>query len=106
MDSGYSKEVVFESIRPLLEPLVTPDTVTIQPVRELNELCDKRKFCKKELVMSSSNGETSFTITVQAHGIMHKYTATAPKKKTAEKLAAKGVLESLKSWKEITISQG
>ncbi|PNX89241.1 endoribonuclease dicer-like protein, partial [Trifolium pratense] len=25
VDSGYNKEVVWQSIRPLLEPLVTPD---------------------------------------------------------------------------------
>ncbi|KAK8466581.1 hypothetical protein PHAVU_008G129200 [Phaseolus vulgaris] len=35
----HNKEVVWQSIRPLLEPLVTPETLKLHPIRELNELC-------------------------------------------------------------------
>ena len=38
----------FLNIRPLVEPLVTPQTIKIRPIRELIELC-VRKVIKKEI---------------------------------------------------------
>ncbi|KAK1397002.1 hypothetical protein POM88_006865 [Heracleum sosnowskyi] len=34
VDSGYKKDIVFKSILPLLEPLVSPETLKLQPVVE------------------------------------------------------------------------
>ncbi|KAF9674540.1 hypothetical protein SADUNF_Sadunf10G0137700 [Salix dunnii] len=95
VDSGYNKEIVFQSIRPLLEPLITPETVRLHPARELTELCQKQSFDYKKSV--SHNGRiASFTIVVEANGEIFKHTATAADKKTAKKLASREVLKSLK----------
>ncbi|KAL7252377.1 hypothetical protein ACSBR1_007043 [Camellia fascicularis] len=95
VDSGYNKEVVLRSIRPLLEPMITPETVKLHPVRELTELCQQKHFVMEKAV-SRDKGVASITIKVEANGVVYKYTSTASDKKTAKKLAAKAVLKSLK----------
>jgi endoribonuclease Dicer len=96
VDSGYNKEKVFESIRPLLEPLITPETVMPHPVKELNELCQTRHYNKKEPIKSRNEGKTSITIEVKANGISFKHTATAADTRTAKKIASREVLKTLK----------
>ncbi|KAK8668205.1 hypothetical protein V6N13_105670 [Hibiscus sabdariffa] len=96
VDSGYNKEVVFRSIRPLLEPLATPETMTVHPVRELHELCQKERYELREPVVSRDNGVSSITIEVEADGRVFKHTSTASDKKMAKKLASKEVLKALK----------
>ncbi|KAG6758162.1 hypothetical protein POTOM_038498 [Populus tomentosa] len=95
VDSGYNKEIVFQSIRPLLEPLITPETVRLHPARELNELIQKQHFDYKKSVVSNGRN-ASIEIVVGANGVIFKHTATAADKKTAKKLASKEVLKSLK----------
>ncbi|XP_039686333.1 endoribonuclease Dicer homolog 2 isoform X2 [Medicago truncatula] len=98
VDSGYDKEAVWKSIRPLLEPLVTPDTLTIHPIRELNELCQKMNYTK-EKTLSRNDGVTSCKIEVIADGVIHQFEYKgSTDKKTATRLACKGVLHSLQ-WK-------
>ncbi|KAH8501303.1 hypothetical protein H0E87_016207 [Populus deltoides] len=96
VDSGYNKEVVFESIRPLLEPLITPETLRLQPVRELNELCQRQHFDYKKPIVSRNGRNASVTIEVEANGLIFKHTATVADKETAKKLASKEVLKALK----------
>lgn len=96
VDSGFNKEAVFLSIRPLLEPLVTPETVRIQPVRELTELCQREQFDMKKPVKTHYKGIASITVEVEANGKLYQCTQTAKDKKTAKKLACKGVLQELK----------
>nr|AXY97465.1 Dicer-like 2 [Populus tomentosa] len=96
VDSGYNKEVVFESIRPLLEPLITPETLRLQPVRELNELCQRQHFDYKKPIVSRNGRNASVTIEVEANGLIFKHTATVADKTTAKKLASKEVLKALK----------
>ena len=96
VDSGYNKEVVFQSMRPLLEPLITPETVVFHPAKELNELCQKEHFDLKKPIKSTNQGVASITIEVDADGILFKHTARVADKRIAKKLASKGVLESLK----------
>lgn len=102
VDSGYRKDIVFNSIRPLLEPMISPETVRRQPTRELYELCQKEHFVMKKAVVSCENGKASITIEVEANGIIHRQSCTAPEKNMAKKLAAKAVLKSLKE----SISKG
>ncbi|PSS04962.1 Endoribonuclease [Actinidia chinensis var. chinensis] len=102
VDSGYNKEVVFMSIRPLLEPMITPETVKFHPIRELNELCQKEHYVKKKAIVSRDKGVSSVTIEVEANGVTHKYTHTASDKPMAKKLAAKDVLKSLKESMFVT----
>jgi endoribonuclease Dicer len=95
VDSGYNKEVVWQSIRPLLEPLVTPDTLTVHPVRELTELCQKMNYTM-EKTLSRNDGVTICRIKVTADGMIHKceYKGSTDRK-TATRLACKGILNSL-----------
>ncbi|KAJ6768221.1 DICER-RELATED [Salix koriyanagi] len=83
--SGYNKEVVFQSIRPLLEPLITPATLRLQPVRELNELCQKQHFDYKKPVVSRNGRNASVTIEVEANGRIFKHTATVADKRHSQK---------------------
>ena len=96
VDSEYNKEAVFKSIMPLLEPLDTPETVKLHPVRELNELCQKHHFDKKKPIKSREKGLYSLTLEVEADGVIHKHTCIASDKETAKKIASKTVLKSLK----------
>ncbi|KAK7285829.1 hypothetical protein RJT34_20611 [Clitoria ternatea] len=97
VDSGYKKEVVFDSIRPLLEPLVTPETAKRHPINELQELCSKRHYGRKESMKPCDNNETSVTIEVKADGNIYKHTAKAYKKYMARKVASKEILKLLKA---------
>ncbi|XP_050208113.1 endoribonuclease Dicer homolog 2-like [Mercurialis annua] len=96
VDSGYNKEVVFNSIRPLLEPLITPETIKLHPIRELVELCQKEHFDKKKSVASRCNGMSSVTVEVEANDILYAHTSTSSDKKVAKRLACKEVLRVLK----------
>ncbi|XP_039018173.1 endoribonuclease Dicer homolog 2-like isoform X1 [Hibiscus syriacus] len=96
VDSGYNKEAVFRSIRPLLEPMITPETMTVHPVKELHDLCQKEQYELRKPVVSSDNGVSSITVEVEANGRVFKHTSTASDKKMAKKLASKEVLKSLK----------
>lgn len=96
VDSGYRKDVVFESIRPLLEPLVSPETLKLQPVRELHQLCQKENYVLKKPVVSCENGLAAVTVEVEASGVVYKESCNAPNKAEAKKLASKAVLKLLK----------
>ncbi|GMH07608.1 hypothetical protein Nepgr_009448 [Nepenthes gracilis] len=96
VDSGYDKETVFKSIRPLLEPLVTPETLKVHPVKELHDLCQRQHFDIRKPVESYVGGQASITLEVEANGIVHSHTSTASDKSTAKRLACKGILMSLK----------
>jgi endoribonuclease Dicer len=96
VDSGYNKKMVFESIMPILEPLVTLETLVSHPVKELNELCQKRKYNMKESIKSGKKGMASIAIEVKANEISFKGSAIASDKRTAKKIASKIVLKSPK----------
>nr|CAD1820291.1 unnamed protein product [Ananas comosus var. bracteatus] len=55
VDSGCNKETVWTSIKLLLEPIVTPETIEYHPVRELNELCSRKSY-KKSYIVTHQNG--------------------------------------------------
>nr|XP_027105516.1 endoribonuclease Dicer homolog 2-like [Coffea arabica] len=95
VDSGYDKEVVFRSIKPLLEPLVTPETLKLQPVRELEELCAKEQFVMNKAVRYE-NGEVSVKLEVHANGAPHRCQLSAANKDAAEKKASVAILEMLR----------
>ncbi|XP_057720974.1 endoribonuclease Dicer homolog 2-like [Arachis stenosperma] len=95
VDSGYNKEAVFQSIRPLLEPLITPETAQLQPLGELHELCQKGTYQRKKSRVACGNGVT-VSIEVKAKEITCKHTAKANNEKTAEKVASKEVIKLLK----------
>ncbi|KAL3650103.1 hypothetical protein CASFOL_006506 [Castilleja foliolosa] len=96
VDSGYDKEIVFRSLKPLLEPLITPETLRIHPVRELTELCQKEHYKLKKPVVVRRDGMAFATVEVEARGVVYKETRSERDTKIAKKLAFKAVLECLK----------
>ncbi|KAL3355452.1 hypothetical protein AABB24_019498 [Solanum stoloniferum] len=96
VDSGFDKDTTFQCIRPLLEPLVTPQTLKPHPVRELTELCDQKGYIKKKDVICRENGIAYITVEVEANGVIHKNTCSGRDKLMARKVASKNVLKSLK----------
>ncbi|XP_015960524.2 endoribonuclease Dicer homolog 2 isoform X2 [Arachis duranensis] len=97
VDSEYNKEIVWQCIRPLLEPLVTPETLTMHPTRELSELCQKENY-KIEKIRSRKDGVTSYLMEVQANGITiysYEYTGYADKK-TAKRIVCREILKLMK----------
>ncbi|XP_047178314.1 endoribonuclease Dicer homolog 2-like [Vigna umbellata] len=101
VDSGYKKEFVFKSIRPLLEPLVTPETAKRHPICELQELCQKNqyKLTEHEHPPVRENEEILFIIEVKANRITR--TAKASNKDTARKMASKELLKELQICKSV-----
>ncbi|KAH9670550.1 Endoribonuclease Dicer [Citrus sinensis] len=97
VDSGCNREVVFQSIRPLLEPMITPETMRFHPVRELTEYCQKNHFSMKKPVASRISGKAAVTVEVQANGRLFEHTFLDADKKTAKKVACKEVLKSLRA---------
>ncbi|XP_071920504.1 endoribonuclease Dicer homolog 2 isoform X4 [Coffea arabica] len=96
IDSGYNKDVVFQSIRPLLEPMITPDKLKLHPVREFHELCQKEGYIRNKRDWNYENGKATITLEVEANGITHNYSCSAADKNTAKKLACKALLKVLK----------
>ncbi|XP_068342103.1 endoribonuclease Dicer homolog 2-like [Pyrus communis] len=103
VDSGYDKQIVFQSIRRLLEPLVSPETLRLHPGRDFNDYCQKKHYNVQKLVQCFQNGEAMVTIEVEAEGVTYKHTSTASNKITARKLAQKKVLRSLKETTETSL---
>lgn len=81
---------------PLLEPLITPETVVFHPAKELNELCQQEHFNMEKPIKSTKKDGASITIMVVADGILFKHTATVADKRIAKKIACKAVLDALK----------
>ena len=100
VDSGYDKDKVFQSIRPLLDPLVTPETLKLHPVKELHDICQKNhcEIKKSAKRTETDDGRFSFTIEVVKDDIVLKDSCMAADKKMAERLASKSVLKLLKEY--------
>ncbi|XP_073037868.1 endoribonuclease Dicer homolog 2-like [Primulina eburnea] len=96
VDSGYDMETVFQCLRPLLEPMITLDTLRLHPVRELTELCQNKHYKLKKPLVSHQNGVSYVTVEVEADGVVHQNSSSAADKKKAEIIACKNVLNSLK----------
>ncbi|KAK4380892.1 Endoribonuclease Dicer2 [Sesamum angolense] len=96
VDSGYIMEVVFQCMRPLLEPLITPETLKLHPVRELNELCQREHYVLNKTIVCNRNGKACATVEVEASGVVYKETCSGADRKMAKRLACKAVLKSLK----------
>ncbi|PKI45105.1 hypothetical protein CRG98_034489 [Punica granatum] len=94
-ETSFPKKV-FDSIRPLLEPLVTPETLQLHPVRELHEACQKENYTLKKPTVSRDNNRISVTVEVKAGGKIYRHTSCADKKETAKRVASRAVLKSLK----------
>ncbi|XP_051207375.1 endoribonuclease Dicer homolog 2a isoform X2 [Lolium perenne] len=96
VDSKFDKEVVWRSMKRLLEPLATPDTVECDPVKELQEFCDRKSY-SKSYTKTHKDGVSSVVAEVQVEGTSYSAIGTGPDKSVAKKLAAKSLLKNLKA---------
>ncbi|CAH9071867.1 unnamed protein product [Cuscuta europaea] len=96
IDSCFNEDKVCESILPLLEPIVTPETVTLHPVRELHEFCRGRGYIMRKPSVTPKDGVSFITMEVDVNGTIYSDICSAPNKDAAKKLACKNLLNKLK----------
>ncbi|RLN39642.1 hypothetical protein C2845_PM01G36130 [Panicum miliaceum] len=68
VDSKCDQEIVWRSMKRLLEPLVTPDTMEMDPVKELQEFCDSKAYSITYTV-THDNRVSSVVAEVQPKGL-------------------------------------
>lgn len=92
VDCGYSADQLWEVFRPLLEPLVSPETLELHPVTELQELCQKQgKYIeyKDSWIGNMVRSQVLINGEVVGNGEHNQ-------KELAERVAAKNALDKLK----------
>ncbi|XP_062156793.1 endoribonuclease Dicer homolog 1 [Alnus glutinosa] len=92
LDSERDTSVVWTVFQPLLHPMVTPETLPMHPVRELQERCQQQA---EGLEYKASRSGNFATVEVFIDGVQVGI-AQNPQKKMAQKLAARNALAALK----------
>ncbi|XP_051136464.1 endoribonuclease Dicer homolog 1 isoform X2 [Andrographis paniculata] len=92
LDSGCNTAVVWQVFQPLLNPMVTPETLPMHPVRELQERCQQQA---EGLEYKATRNGNLATVEVYVNGVQVGV-AHNPQKKMAQKLAARNALAALK----------
>jgi endoribonuclease Dicer len=101
LDSGRDTGAVWKVFQPLLHPIVTPETLPMHPVRELQERCQQQA---EGLEYKASRAGNLATVQVYVDGV-ELATAQNPQKKMAQKLAARNALVALKEKEEIAVAE-
>ncbi|KAH0456706.1 hypothetical protein IEQ34_014613 [Dendrobium chrysotoxum] len=96
LDNDLDTSVVWKVFQPLLQPMVTPETLPMHPVRELQERCQQQA---EGLEYKASRMGNLATVQVFIDGVQIG-AAQNPQKKMAQKLAARNVLAILKEKEE------
>ncbi|CAM6082260.1 unnamed protein product [Calypogeia fissa] len=97
VDSGFDLDTVWKSMKPLLSPIVTPETLPLHPVRELQELCHLRDL---GMVLQVIQDKKIPTVRIFVDlGLQPKLSATSSQlqKRTAQKEAAQQMLALLEA---------
>ncbi|KAM3287430.1 endoribonuclease Dicer 1 [Capsicum chacoense] len=97
LDSRCNTKAVWEVFQPLLHPMVTPETLPMHPVRELQERCQQEA---QGLEYKATRSGNMATVEVYVDGLQVGM-AQNPQKKMAQKLAARNALVVLKEREEI-----
>ncbi|KAJ4773845.1 Endoribonuclease Dicer [Rhynchospora pubera] len=92
LDSSLDTSVVWRVFQPLLDPMVTPETLPMHPVRELQERCQQQA---EGLEYKATRSGNVATVEVYIDGIQIGV-AQNPQKKMAQKLAARNALVVLR----------
>ncbi|XVE68506.1 hypothetical protein DITRI_Ditri09bG0073400 [Diplodiscus trichospermus] len=92
LDSGRDTDVVWSVFQHLLDPMVTPETLPMHPVRELQGRCQQQA---EGLEYKASRSGNLATVEVFIDGVQVAV-AQNPQKKMAKKLAARNALAVLK----------
>lgn len=97
VDTCFDLDKVWAVMMPLLEPIVTPATLDIHPVTELEELCMSKGYSIKYGVHKEDECNSRAIYEVQiSDELFFRGESCKPKKKTAKKDAAVKVLAKLK----------
>lgn len=92
LDGGRDTAVVWKVFEPLMQPMVTPETLPMHPVRELQERCQQQA---EGLEYKATRNGNVATVEVLIDGVQIGI-AQNPQKKMAQKLAARNALVALK----------
>lgn len=92
LDGGCNTAAVWKVFQPLLNPMVTPETLPMHPVRELQERCQQQA---EGLEYKATRSGNLATVEVYVDGVQVGV-AHNPQKKMAQKLAARNALVALK----------
>lgn len=92
LDGGCNTAGVWQVFQPLLNPMVTPETLPMHPVRELQERCQQQA---EGLEYKATRSGNLATVEVYVDGVQVGV-AHNPQKKMAQKLAARNALVALK----------
>ncbi|CAN6483899.1 unnamed protein product [Victoria cruziana] len=92
LDHNLNTAIVWKVFQPLLHPMVTPETLPMHPVRELQERCQQQA---EGLVYKAIRTGNIATVQVFIDGVQIGI-AQNPQKKMAQKLAARNALIVLK----------
>ncbi|CAH1411951.1 unnamed protein product [Lactuca virosa] len=96
LDSERDTSAVWKVFQPLLQPMVTPETLPMHPVRELQERCQQQA---EGLEYKATRNGNVATVQVLIDGV-EVGVAQNPQKKMAQKLAARNALAALKTKQE------
>lgn len=97
LDSDYQLDKVWNVFKKILRPLVTPETLRIEPTRELRELCQKSKIGDPKFnVERAIRGDNLISVTIEMKGETIKAFGHKEDKHSAKKIAAIEALKALK----------
>ena len=97
VDSNFDLDTVWRIFKEILRPLVTPETLRLEPTRELRELCQSLKFNDPEFKKThGAKGDFEVTVTVYMNDTQFTEVARKADSKSAKKAAAIQALAKLK----------
>lgn len=96
MDSDFDLDRVWNVFKKILKPLVTPETLRLEPIRELRELCQKQKFGGPKFEGHGTRGDVLMTVTVQLENETIMENGRKGDKRSAKKIVAIQALARLK----------
>lgn len=99
LDTRLDTHQVWKVFEPLLQPMVSPETLPIHPVRGLQERCQQEA---EGLEYKVSRAESVATVEVYVDGVQIGSTQSA-QKKMAQKLGARNALVKLKDKEVIKV---
>lgn len=97
VDSNFDLDTVWRIFEEILRPLVTPETLRLEPTRELRELCQSYKYRDPEFKKKHlAKGDFEVTVTVYMNDTQFTEVAHRADNKSAGKAAAIQALAKLK----------
>jgi endoribonuclease Dicer len=103
VDTRLKLDVVWKKIKPLLSPIVTPEKMELQPLRELHELCSYHHYEYNVTTTKTGNVHMA-TVQIQVKGPDISGEGSNVNKRSAETEAAKHALAQLKVYSNFSVN--